>query len=179
MSKLAGFFFVLSTLFAQRAVTGRESPFQIVRPAPDDLDMLAFRSTVADFEARDLGGLSWRSADLRGKLTVVQIWGTFCLPCRQEHPALQDFFNKARSMNNVQVLTFSLDSDPSRVRSYMKDKGYTFPVIVDKDLEARLFPEGGLPETWVIGPDGRRADPFKSWTFGRVLLEVEKLATAK
>jgi peroxiredoxin len=173
------FLFVASTLFAQQATSIRESPFQVIRPAPADLDMLAFRTTVPDFEARDLSGRTWRSADLRGKLTVVQIWGTFCLPCRQEHPALQDFFNKARSANNVQVLTFSVDSDPSRTLSYMKDKGYTFPVIVERALDVKLFPEGGLPESWVIGPDGRRSDAFKSWTFGRVLLEVEKLAMSK
>lgn len=174
------FLFVVSTMFAQQGTTSRESPFQVIPRVPTASDTLAFRNAVPDFEARDLIGRTWRSADLRGKLTVVQLWATWCLPCRQEHPALQDFFNEARRMNNVQVLTFSGDADPSRVLSYMKEKGYTFPVIVDRDLEVSLFPlEGGIPKTWVIGPDGRRSDPFKAWTFGRVLLEVEKLATAK
>jgi peroxiredoxin len=108
--------------------------------------------------------------DMQGKFTVVQVWGTFCLPCRQEHPALQDFFNKARSMNKVQVLSVSVDGDRSGTMSYMKDKGFTFPVIMDSELQVRLFPEGGLPETWVIGPDGRWTDRFQSWTLGRVLL---------
>jgi peroxiredoxin len=156
-----------------------QAPFQVIRPPAADTDILAFRNPVPDFEVRDIGGRIWHSADLQGKLTVVQTWGTFCLPCRQEHPALQDFFNKTRSMSNVQVLSISVDGGRSRVRSYMKDKGFTFPVIMDSDLQAKLFPEGGLPETWVIGPDGRRADRFQSWTFGRVLLEVEKMAATK
>jgi peroxiredoxin len=172
------FLLVVSTMSGKQAVT-HKSPFQIIRPAASDTDMLAFRNPVLNFEVRDLSGRTWRSADLQGKLTVIQIWGTFCLPCRQEHPALQDFFNKTRSMHNVQVLSFSVDGDRSRVLSYMKDKGFTFPVIMDRELEVRLFPEGGLPETWVIGPDGRRADRFQSWTFGRVLLEVEKIAMGK
>src|ERR1700694_3478077 len=104
-----------------------QSPFQVIRPPAADTDVLAFRNPVPDFEVRDLSGRTWRSADLQGKLTVVQIWGTFCLPCRKEHPALQDFFNKAHSMNNVQVISVSLDGDRSRVLSYMKDKGFTFP----------------------------------------------------
>jgi thiol-disulfide isomerase/thioredoxin len=54
---------------------------------------------------------------MHGKLTIVQIWATYCLPCRQEHPALQDFFTKERPLNNVQVLSFSLDDDPNRVLS--------------------------------------------------------------
>jgi hypothetical protein len=82
-------------------------------------------------------------------------------------------------MKNVQVLTVSVDDDRGPVQSYMKEKGFTFPVIMERELDVRLFPEGGLPESWVIGPSGRRADRFQSWTFGRVLLEVEKMAMAK
>ncbi len=175
------FLFVMaSAIFAQQAITRGESPFQVVPPARTASDTLASSITVPDFETRDLSGRTWRSADLRDKVTVVQFWATWCLPCRQEHPALQDFANKARSMNNVQVLTFSLDDDPSRVLSYMKEEGYTFPVVLGRDLELRLFPsEGGLPESWVIGIDGRRSDSFRSWTFGRILMEVEKLSRAK
>jgi peroxiredoxin len=173
------FLLVALAMFGQQAGTHRATPFQAIRPEVADTDMLAFRNPVPIFEVRDLGGQTWGSEDLRGKVTVVQIWGTFCLPCRQEHPALQDFFNRARSMNNVQVLSVSVDGDRSRVLSYMKDKGFTFPVVMDSDLPVRLFPEGGLPETWVIGPDGRRTDRFQSWTFGHVLLEVEKMAMAK
>jgi thiol-disulfide isomerase/thioredoxin len=166
-------------MFGQQAVTNRESQLQAIGPTPAVSDTLAFRNSVPDFEVRDLSGRTWSSRDLPGKLTVVQIWGTFCIPCRQEHPALQEFFNKARSMKNVQVLTVSVDDDRGPVQSYMKEKGFTFPVIMERELDVRLFPEGGLPESWVIGPSGRRADRFQSWTFGRVLLEVEKMAMAK
>ena len=105
---------------------------------------------------------------------------TLAAGCRR---AFEDPFGtlpKIRSRDKVQALTFSVDDDPSRVLSYMKKKGYTFPVIVDKDLELTLFPDGGRPpEIMGYGPIGRRADPFKSWTFGRILLEVEKMAQAK
>ena len=151
---------------------------QWIEPAPaPDSDSLAFRTTMPDFAARDLSGRTWRAADFQGKLTVVQLWATWCLPCRREQPALQDFFNRAPFLPNVQVLTFSLDHDPSRVASYMREKGYSFPVIADPDLALRLFPkEGGLPKVWVIGPDGRRTEPFRAWTFGRILMEVSKAA---
>jgi hypothetical protein len=62
---------------------------------------------------------------------------------------------------------------------YLKEKGYTFKVVVDKGLEPRLFPTaGGIPKTFVVGPAGRRSDAFQTWTFGRILMEVEKLAKA-
>jgi peroxiredoxin len=169
----------MSAVLAQQAAVTRNSPFQAIQAPVVAEDTISFSIPVPDFEARDLRGRTWRSADLHGKLTIVQIWGTYCLPCRQEHPALQDFFGKERSLKNVQVLTFSLDDDPNRVQAYMKEKGYTFPVIVDRNLEPKLFPSvGTLPKSWVIGPNGYRADPFNSWTFGRVLMEVEKMAKA-
>jgi peroxiredoxin len=176
MRHLGVFALWISAMFAQ--VSNSKSPFVMMTPSPAlESDTLDFRRVVPDFEARDLNNRSWRNADLRGKLTVVQIWATWCLACRQEHPALQDFYNRAPSMRNVQVLTFSVDRDPEQVQSYMQEKGYTFPVIVDEDLGLRLFPrEGGVPKTWVIGAESRRTDPFTSWTFGRILIEVEKLA---
>ena len=72
---------------------------------------------------------------------------------------------------------YVLPGQPDLVLSYMKKQGYTFPVIVNTNLEIKLFPtEGGIPKTFVVGPAGRRAQPFKSWTLGRILLEVDKVA---
>jgi thiol-disulfide isomerase/thioredoxin len=162
-----------SAAFAQQGIT-----FESVA-TPPATDSLAFRTPLPDFSARDLAGRNWRPADLRDKLTVVQIWSTHCIPCREEHPLLQRFFDETLTMKNVQVLTFALDSDPSQVMRYMKEKRYTFQVVVDKDLEPKLFPAvGGIPKTFVVGPDGRRSDAFQTWTFGRILMEVEELAKA-
>jgi thiol-disulfide isomerase/thioredoxin len=174
--------FAVSTGFAQQPVqhiAPTQSPFEDPTPATVSKD-LTFQTQLRDFAAKDLTGRTWRSVDFRGKLTVVSVWSTWCLPCREEHPELQRFYSETKSLNNVQVLTFSLDDDAGRVRSYMKEKGYTFPVIVDRELEKRLFPrEGGLPETWVVDREGQWADPIESWSFGRILFEVEKAAKSK
>jgi thiol-disulfide isomerase/thioredoxin len=161
----------LGTIFAGQA----NSPFLSV-PAMVP-DALVFRSQLGDFEATDLSGRLWRSADLKGKVTLVSIWATFCPPCRQEHPELQRFYEDTRSMKGIQVLTFSLDEDARRTRAYLSEYHLTFPVIVDRALGEKLFPtEGGIPKSWVIDREGRRSEPFHTWTFGRVLLEAEKLS---
>lgn len=162
---------------AQQSATFENSPFHTVPPAPVVADSLTFSTIVPIFEATDLSGKVWRSSDLQGKVTLVSIWGVYCLPCRAEQPALQDFFIRTHSTNKVQVVTFCLDTHSDRVLSYMRKRGYTFPVIVNDHLETKLFPrEGGIPQTFVIGPNGRRTEPFESWTFGRTLLEVDKIA---
>jgi len=151
-----------------------QSPFETIPAALSDT--LAFRTPLNDFEAGDLAGKTWGLADLRGRVTVVSIWSTWCLPCRKEAPAIQALSEAARANDKIQVLTFSLDRDPEAVRSYIEERGYTFPVIVDPELAGRLFPAGGIPNSWVIDRQGRRSDAFRAWTFGRIVLEAEKLA---
>ena len=92
---------------------------------------------------------------------------------------LQNFVSRLPASSNIQVLTFSIDADPSRAMSYLNEKGYGFAAIVDADLEQKLFPrEGSVPKTYVIDSRGYRSEPPQSWTFGRTLLEAGKLATA-
>ena len=151
-----------------------ESPFQSPGPA---FNVLTFRVRLTDFEAKDIMGRTWRSADLRGKVTLINVWDTSCGPCRQEHPKLQRFYDETKSLNHIHVVTFSLDEDGAKVRSYMKESGYTFPVIVDTELEKNLLlVEGGIPKSWIIDRELRRATPPPSWTFGRILIEIERLA---
>ena len=172
----SGFFAFL--FFPVLAQDHQRSPFVEVPAAASDT--LRFRTQLGSFEATDLHGRTWRSVDLRGKVTVVDIWATFCLPCRQEHPEIQRFYEVTKDSNDVQVLTFSLDHDPRQVESYMKENKYTFPVIVDGNLVEKLFSsEGGLPKAWVIDRTGRRSDPFRSWPLGRILLEAQRFASAK
>jgi len=140
-------------------------------------DVLDFKIFLPSFDALDIVERRWTPESFRGKFTVVQLWATWCIPCRQEHPALQEFTKSATSANRLQVLTFSVDDDLGAVRAYTKEKGFTFPVIVDGGLARRLFTnDGGIPLSWVVGPNGRRSDSFKSLTFGRILLEVERMA---
>jgi len=151
------------------------SPFQLV-PAAAPADTIQFVTQLPDFEAKDISGRLWRSADLRGKLTLVDVWSTFCGPCRQEHPELQRFFEKTKAMQDLQVLTFCMDHDYMNAQVYMKEKNYTFPVIADWALIKKLFPsEGALPQQWVIDPHGRRSEPFRSWRLGTILFNLERI----
>ena len=67
------------------------------------------------------------------EVTVVQIWANFCLLCRQEHPALEDFFENPCGADSPQALTFNTGDDVSKVASYMREK-YKFPADFREDL---------------------------------------------
>ncbi len=99
--------------------------------------------------------------DLNGKATFVDIWATWCGPCRGEHPELQKLVDAVKGRKDIQVLTLSMDDNEYVVESYVKEKGYTFPVIVSKDLIDRLFTAAGIPQGWIINSQGKRSAPYR------------------
>jgi peroxiredoxin len=172
------------------------SPFLSVPSAASD--SLRFRLDLPDFEAKDIAGRTWRKEDLRGKFTVVFIWSTGAARAMDKVsptgravargiPDLRDiqrFYDKVHDSPGIQVLTFCTDYDYTHAPEYIRHTAYTFPVIADWLLLRKLFgrgePSGGrlglLSLIWVVDPRGRVSEPFRSWSFGRVLYEVEAAA---
>lgn len=169
---------------------GASSPFLSIPPAVHDT--LQFGPQLPGFAAKDIAGRTWRSQDMLGKYTLVYIWGTYWnagqgrsvgweLPQLTE---LQRFYDKVRNAGNIQVLTFCMDYDYTHAPEYIRQTNFTFPVIADWMLIRKLFGRGNLTGgrlglvtlLWVIDPQGRVSEPFRSWSFGRVLFEVERAA---
>ena len=160
------------------AGTDPRSPFLSVPPAASDA--LRFGAQLPQFETQDIHGRTWRLEDLLGKFTIVYIWTTFearlqglqRLPASRDLAELQRFYDKVANAKNIQVLAFCRD-DYIQAYKYMNEKLYTFPVIADNALVNKLFPDAGWG-TRIIHPEGRLSYPFRSWTFGGVLFEIEK-----
>jgi thiol-disulfide isomerase/thioredoxin len=140
-----------------------------------------FTQALPEFSATDLAGRTWQLRDLKGKVTFVNFWATWCGPCRGEHAGIQELYERTKDRTDVQVLTFSVDDDAAIARQYMKEKGYTFPVIWAKELADRLFPYVGLPTNFLINPKGVRTGlrgfSPDSTSVGRLIEELNKLVT--
>jgi thiol-disulfide isomerase/thioredoxin len=110
----------------------------------------------ADFELPDLSGKSWTLASFAGKKVFVNIWATWCGPCRLELPYVEQLHEKLRQEANEDILmvTFNMDFNPGVVAPYMKKNEYTFPVLMaidylqDQDVS-------GIPRNWVLDQVGR------------------------
>jgi len=104
----------------------------------------------------DADGVSRSLADYRGQVVLVNLWATWCQPCKEEMPALQSFYDKYREQGFVVIAVN--DGDPTAdVLQFVKDYQLTFPVWLDPTYIAteQAFKTLNLPSSFVIDRSGR------------------------
>ncbi|MCH7566813.1 MAG: TlpA family protein disulfide reductase [Nitrospirae bacterium] len=109
-----------------------------------------------DFTLETLQGETVTLSDLRGKAVVVNLWASWCPPCRAEMPALQAAYeaDRERGLEIVAVDMTYQDSEEDAQR-FAKDFGLTFTIALDCDgMVARQYLLRALPSTFFVGPDG-------------------------
>ena len=107
-----------------------------------------------DFSLIDLEGKSQSLSQYRGKIVLVNFWATWCKPCKLEMPAMQASFDKLRDKGFV-VLAINELEDDAKVREFIKQYGYTFPVLMDRDNKvANQFGVFGIPVTVFVDEKG-------------------------
>ena len=112
------------------------------------------KNPLPAFSLSDLGGKTWKLADLNGKATLINVWATWCGPCRAEHPEFQKLYDKLKNRPDVAIFTLNVDEEAGLVEPYMKENHYTFPVLFGKDLLQSVSGEGGvsIPQNWFVSP---------------------------
>lgn len=118
--------------------------------------LIPAKPLVQPFALKDLDGKLVSLDDVKGQVTVVNLWGTWCAPCVAEMPDLQKLYEKYASDPKVRILTINNDVDPARVASWIKKNGYSLPVLLGRSwVDAqRAY---ALPTTYFLEPEGRIA----------------------
>lgn len=107
------------------------------------------------FKVQSLSG-EWLSSDqLKGKVTLINFWATWCPPCRAEFPLLQkDIFDSIKN-KDFSILAISRGEETDTVKKFIDKNKYTFPIYVDKEAKVyNLFANKYIPRNFVIGKDG-------------------------
>ena len=109
-----------------------------------------------DFTLRTPGGKPIRLSDLHGKVILVNIWATWCPPCRAEMPAMERTYNTYKDQGFVVLAVDSTIQDAlPNVSSFIDEYKLTFPVLLDESGEVtRLYRVQSLPTSFFIGADG-------------------------
>lgn len=108
-----------------------------------------------DLTLNDTQGISHSLADYRGQVVLVNLWATWCPPCKEEMPTLEAFYKKYKDKGFVIVAIN--DGDPTAdVLQFVKDYKLTFPVWLDPTYIAteKVFNTLNLPTSFVMDRDG-------------------------
>ena len=89
---------------------------------------------------------------LRGPL-IVNVWGSWCAPCKEEVPIIRSFYAKAKSQ--FQILGVDVEeAKPSDGTAFIVENGMTWPNVIDPDGRSRGYFGMGVPVTWFIDSNG-------------------------
>ncbi len=101
------------------------------------------------------GGQSLSLADLRGKAVVINFWASWCRPCKEESPYLEETWQRGRARGLV-VVGVDEEDVSEDARRFVRSTGITYPVVRDKTGAVRdEYRLHGYPETFVVSRDGR------------------------
>lgn len=109
-----------------------------------------------DFMLKDLEGNKYNFTDYKGKVVFLNLWATWCGPCRAEMPGIQSLFSKINN-ENIQFVMLSIDQDgqQQKVRKYIADKQFKFPVFMPSGRLTQQLSVPSIPTTFIINKQGK------------------------
>ena len=146
-------------------------------PPPTDLAAVPVKVNypAPKLTLTDIHGTPSSLADLLGQVVLVNLWATWCPPCKEEMPALQDFYTNHKE-DGFTVIAIN-DGDPTPdVLQFVKDYELTFPVWLDPTYigTEQAFKTLNLPSSYVINRDGTIV---LSWVGGINKKNLERYVT--
>lgn len=167
---LAGICAAVLLVIVLVVVFGRSEKFK-----PVDAGMQA-----AEFTLPDLTGNMKSLSSYKGKVVFLNFWATWCKPCREEMPSMQELYT-ALMGKNFEILAVSIDKDKPEVEKFVKEYGLTFPILHDrKGIIKEIYKTTGVPETFIIDQNGVIAEKVmgpRDWRDERnlkIILELLK-----
>ncbi|MGH7308973.1 MAG: TlpA family protein disulfide reductase [Candidatus Rokuibacteriota bacterium] len=106
-------------------------------------------------ELKDLAGDTHTLARYRGRVVLINFWATWCPPCRDEMPSLQELWRRLAGQPFV-LLGVNYGEGPNRISGFLRQVPVDFPILRDPRHEAiEAWRVRTLPATFLIGSDGQ------------------------
>lgn len=108
-----------------------------------------------DFNLKDQYGVVHSLENYKGKVIFLNFWATWCPPCKKEMPDIENIY-KESGENKKDVVILGVNSEKeNEVKKFLKDKGYTFPTLIDENSEVmRKYFIQAFPTSFVIDKEG-------------------------
>jgi thiol-disulfide isomerase/thioredoxin len=105
-----------------------------------------------DLEFAGADGGSVKLSDLKGNVILLNVWATWCGPCREELPIVQRMYDKYSDRNFV-VLAVNVDAERKRVEPFLKRYNLSLPIYYAAPEDAAQMTAMGIPSTFILAPD--------------------------
>jgi peroxiredoxin len=114
---------------------------------------------IADFELSTLTGEKVTLSQFRGQAVIINFWGTWCPPCRNEMPLFQTAYETHQP--DLVILAVNVNDAVGSVERYVEEMGLTFPILLDETGDVRSqFQVRGFPTTYFVDRDGVLREQF-------------------
>jgi peroxiredoxin len=111
-------------------------------------------AAAADFSLPSRDGGTVRLSELRGQVVMINFWATWCGPCRQEMPLLQQLYGKYEPLGFT-LLGVNVEPDSAPAQSWLKNVNVSFPILFDRDNKVSAqFGVEAMPSTVLIDREG-------------------------
>jgi peroxiredoxin len=118
---------------------------------------VAAGNQAANFKLEALDGHTVSLESLRGKVIFMNVWATWCGPCREEMPSMQTLYEDFKNNKDFVMLAVSQDTKGrSVVAPYVEKNGYHFTILLDPENKvSETYDMSGVPETFIIDRKGQ------------------------
>lgn len=107
-----------------------------------------------DFALKSSTGENLRLSEYRGNVVMINFWATWCGPCRQEMPLLDELYTRYERVG-FSLLGVNIDDDSRRAMQMIEDLGVSFPVLFDARKEvSKLYQVEAMPVTVLVDREG-------------------------
>jgi peroxiredoxin len=119
-----------------------------------NLEAMKEQAPTPDFTLPNLDGKKVSLKEFRGKVVFLNFWATWCVPCREEMPAMEKLYQEFKEKNFV-VLAVNVKDRKQEAVNFVKELKLSYPIVMDPDAQVGLlYGAWGLPTTYLIGPKG-------------------------
>jgi peroxiredoxin len=108
-----------------------------------------------DFALKSSTGENLRLSEYRGDVVMINFWATWCGPCRQEMPLLDELYTRYQRVG-FNLLGVNIDDDSGKAMAMIEELGVNFPVLFDSRKEvSKMYQVGAMPVTVIVDRAGQ------------------------
>ncbi|TAL22253.1 MAG: TlpA family protein disulfide reductase [Nitrospirae bacterium] len=170
MKKIFSIIVIASLLIFASSCQKKEGEVEVAPPSKGDI--------APDFTLKQINGKAVSLADYKGKVVLVEFWATWCPPCKELAPILNEIHKRYKDKGLVILALVSEDEGEEAITSFIKEQGITYTVVLADQQTTRRYGISGIPASFVINKEGRVVNMHMGNTQGimqELAVEIEGL----